>query len=266
METKIIGDNNSLSVPENYNLFISLINEYVAEKMRDEQRIVILKRRIEDLRSQLEATNVEIENAKRARETTQQELKGCEVELSMNKASVQTLEIRISVLQSEIATTASELESLKCEENFSSDQIINHLFALNKKIRKFQEELYMKNVGFLKNATEESHQPEEDNNKNSSLSVEERLIRVITEITHGEEDCMTEEQILREDRETKIYLEQRRAAMLMMVKGQTELEAAVKLNSGFELTYDHISEELLKSCICPQCFKDNTDALDNIPQ
>ncbi|TYK17739.1 cingulin-like [Cucumis melo var. makuwa] len=239
METKIIGDNNSLSVPENYNLFISLINEYVAEKMRDEQRIVILKRRIEDLRSQLEATNVEIENAKRARETTQQELKGCEVELSMNKASVQTLEIRISVLQSEIATTASELESLK---------IINHLFALNKKIRavqsdtlnpntivmiivdpmKFQEELYMKNVGFLKNATEESHQPEEDNNKNSSLSVEERLIRVITEITHGEEDCMTEEQILREDRETKIYLEQRRAAMLMMVKGQTELEAAVK--------------------------------------
>ncbi|KAE8651235.1 hypothetical protein Csa_002626 [Cucumis sativus] len=221
-------NDNSLSVPESYNQFISLINEYVAEKMRDEQRIVILTRRIEDLRSQLEATNVEIENAKRARETAEQELKGSEVELSLNKTSVQTLEIRISVLQSEIATTGSELESLKCEENFSSDQIINHLFALNKKIRKFQEELYMKNVEFLKNATEKPHEPEEDNNKISSQSVEERLIRVITQITYGEDDCMTEEQILRENRETKIYLEQRRAAMLMMVKGQTDLEAAVR--------------------------------------
>uniref|UniRef100_A0A0A0LG33 Uncharacterized protein n=1 Tax=Cucumis sativus TaxID=3659 RepID=A0A0A0LG33_CUCSA len=212
-------NDNSLSVPESYNQFISLINEYVAEKMRDEQRIVILTRRIEDLRSQLEATNVEIENAKRARETAEQELKGSEVELSLNKTSVQTLEIRISVLQSEIATTGSELESLK---------IINHLFALNKKIRKFQEELYMKNVEFLKNATEKPHEPEEDNNKISSQSVEERLIRVITQITYGEDDCMTEEQILRENRETKIYLEQRRAAMLMMVKGQTDLEAAVR--------------------------------------
>lgn len=106
-----------------------------------------MTRRIEDLRSQLEATNVEIENAKRARETAEQELKGSEVELSLNKTSVQTLEvlflllfllhltftialpyikcsffflnliyplqIRISVLQSEIATTGSELESLK---------------------------------------------------------------------------------------------------------------------------------------------------------
>lgn len=53
-------------------------------------------------------------------------------------------------------------------------------------------------IEWLELLAEESHQPEEDNNKNSSLSVEERLIRVITEITHGEEDCMTEEQILRE--------------------------------------------------------------------
>lgn len=53
-------------------------------------------------------------------------------------------------------------------------------------------------IEWLELLAEKPHEPEEDNNKISSQSVEERLIRVITQITYGEDDCMTEEQILRE--------------------------------------------------------------------
>lgn len=103
-----------------------------------------MKKRVEELRNELEATNAELENVKRAKETTEQELKGCEVELSLNETSIQTLEVfisisltfhfyncvtincsscflnliyplqaRISVLQGEIASIGSELDSLK---------------------------------------------------------------------------------------------------------------------------------------------------------
>lgn len=37
--------------------------------------------------------NVELENVKRVKETTEQELKGCEVELSLNETAIQTLEV-----------------------------------------------------------------------------------------------------------------------------------------------------------------------------
>lgn len=52
-----------------------------------------LKKRIEELRSELDAANMALEQAKRAKETMDQELKGCEVELSINEASLQALEV-----------------------------------------------------------------------------------------------------------------------------------------------------------------------------
>lgn len=51
------------------------------------------KKRIEELRSDLDAANAELVEAKRDRENTDQELKGHEVELSMNEASLQALEV-----------------------------------------------------------------------------------------------------------------------------------------------------------------------------
>lgn len=51
---------------------------------------------MEELPSELEAVNVELENIKRTKETTEQELKGCEVELSRNETSTQTLEVLFS--------------------------------------------------------------------------------------------------------------------------------------------------------------------------
>ena len=52
-----------------------------------------MKKRIEELRSELDVANVALENGKRLKDTTEQELKGYEVELSMNETSNQTLEV-----------------------------------------------------------------------------------------------------------------------------------------------------------------------------
>lgn len=51
------------------------------------------KKRIEELRSELDAATAELEEAKRGKEKAEQELKGYEVESSMNEASLQALEV-----------------------------------------------------------------------------------------------------------------------------------------------------------------------------
>ena len=58
-----------------------------------ERRIVGLKKQIEEIRSEFEATNVELEDAKRAKEIVEQELKGYEVELALNDNSIQSLKV-----------------------------------------------------------------------------------------------------------------------------------------------------------------------------
>lgn len=58
-----------------------------------ERRIVNQKKRIEELKSELDAVNAELEGAKRGKETAEQELKGYEIKSSMNEASLQALEV-----------------------------------------------------------------------------------------------------------------------------------------------------------------------------
>lgn len=55
--------------------------------------MVGLRKRIEELRSELDVANVELEEAKRTKESIEQELRGYEVELAMNEATIQTLEV-----------------------------------------------------------------------------------------------------------------------------------------------------------------------------
>ncbi|KAG7017733.1 hypothetical protein SDJN02_19599, partial [Cucurbita argyrosperma subsp. argyrosperma] len=100
---------------------------------------------------------------------------------------------------------------------------------------------------------EGSHELEGDNTTTSSQSIEERLIKVMIQLANEEEEFLSAEQIQSQNRQTLINLEKRKAVMVMMT-------------SGLEMSYGRLSEELLKSCICPQCFQDNTEALDNIPQ
>ena len=52
-----------------------------------------LQKRIQELQSEMDTANAELEESKRSKEATEQELKGFEVELAMNEASIQTLEV-----------------------------------------------------------------------------------------------------------------------------------------------------------------------------
>lgn len=58
-----------------------------------ERRVIGLKKRIEELQSQVEAAYAELEDVKRSKEITEQELKGYELELALSDASVHTLEV-----------------------------------------------------------------------------------------------------------------------------------------------------------------------------
>ncbi|GMP29097.1 hypothetical protein CsSME_00004360 [Camellia sinensis var. sinensis] len=97
---------------------LTLIRDFASEKSQGERRIVGLKNRTQQLRSELDLANSELEDAKRLKETTEQELKGYEVELAMNEAFIQTLETRISLIQDEISIAGSDLESIKIHCDF----------------------------------------------------------------------------------------------------------------------------------------------------
>ncbi|XP_010272134.1 PREDICTED: uncharacterized protein LOC104608000 isoform X2 [Nelumbo nucifera] len=118
---------------------LTFIRDFASEKSHGERRLDGLKRRIQDLQSELGAANVEHGDTKRSKETTEQELQGYEVELSLNEASIQALEARISAIQDEISKIGYDLEALKNDEEISRDKFITEMFEFNKKIRQFQE-------------------------------------------------------------------------------------------------------------------------------
>lgn len=71
----------------------TFLRDFATENSQGERRIVGLKKRIQELRSELDSANAELEDAKRLKENTEQEILGYEVELAMNEASIQTLEV-----------------------------------------------------------------------------------------------------------------------------------------------------------------------------
>lgn len=58
-----------------------------------ERRVVGLRQRIDDLQSEVEAANAELEDAKRTKEIIEQELKGYELESALNETLIQTLQV-----------------------------------------------------------------------------------------------------------------------------------------------------------------------------
>ena len=76
--------------------FIFDIKPFLAARYA-ERRVVGLKKRIQELQSEMDIANAELEESKRSKDAAEQELKGYEVELAMNEeASIQTLEVRCS--------------------------------------------------------------------------------------------------------------------------------------------------------------------------
>ncbi|MCL7037416.1 hypothetical protein MKW94_002462 [Papaver nudicaule] len=118
---------------------LSLIRDFATEKSQGERRVVGLKKRIQDLESELDKENTQLEEAKRCKEIAEQELKGYEFELTLTEASVQALETRISATQDEISKIGSVVDAIKDQEGLSRDEFICQMFEFNRQIRKLQD-------------------------------------------------------------------------------------------------------------------------------
>ncbi|CAN4079308.1 unnamed protein product [Withania somnifera] len=100
---------------------LTLIRDFASEKSQGKRRIINQNKRIQELQSELEIANAEVEEAKNQKEITEQEIKGYKVELARNKSAIQTLEVYhfftlmegIVFIQDELIAYGFDLEALK---------------------------------------------------------------------------------------------------------------------------------------------------------
>ncbi|CAH1420729.1 unnamed protein product [Lactuca virosa] len=207
---------------------LNLIRDVSTEKSQGERKIVNLKREIQQLQSELDSVNLELEEAKHLKECTEQELKGYEVELAMSESSIQALEGRISLIQDEICTVGSDLEALKNEERALRDDFIGKMFDLNAKIRKFQQSVdsatieafnsdtISQDVDMVYANTKETEEAKRD--------LEDKLAQIISE-TNIEEDKFQSEQILYIQEKKELEdLKHRISLMEAVMKASKELQ------------------------------------------
>uniref|UniRef100_A0A803MJH3 Uncharacterized protein n=1 Tax=Chenopodium quinoa TaxID=63459 RepID=A0A803MJH3_CHEQI len=145
---------------------LTLIRDFAAEKSHGERRVFSLKKRIEELESELNSANAELENGKRFKQTADQELKGFEVEFSMNEASKQTLEARIVSIQDEISKVGSDVDVLKNEEAALRDEFIGQMLNFKTEISGDAEVINLETkVSFMvaQTATENEEREREQN-------------------------------------------------------------------------------------------------------
>lgn len=169
----------------------SLIRDYAAERSQGERRISELKAKIEGLRSEIIAANLELEEAKRSKETVEQELKGYEVELAMSEASIQALEARIDDIQSEINDEGLRLESLKKEEGDCRDDFISKMFELNATIRKFHESVESALTNENDKGTDSRKVTCENDAEICQKELEDKLERIISQTSFEEKEYHT---------------------------------------------------------------------------
>ena len=89
-------------------IFIFDIKPFLAARYA-ERRVESLKKRIQELQSEMDIANADLEESKRSKEAAEQELKGYEVELAMNEASIQTLEVCCSLTYPAIDWISSQI-------------------------------------------------------------------------------------------------------------------------------------------------------------
>ncbi|CAN0898866.1 hypothetical protein LINGRAHAP2_LOCUS19942 [Linum grandiflorum] len=72
---------------------LALIRDFASEKWQGERRLSGLKKRIQELQSEISNEDAELDRTKRSKETAENKLKGYEVELAMLDGSFQTHEV-----------------------------------------------------------------------------------------------------------------------------------------------------------------------------
>ncbi|PSS30422.1 Kinesin-like protein [Actinidia chinensis var. chinensis] len=247
---------------------LTLIRDFATEKSQGERRIVGLKKRIQELRSELDLANAELEDTKRLKETAEQDLKGYEVELARNEASIQTLEVRISLIQDEISIAGSDLEALRNEEGAVRDDFIDKMFNLNADIRKFQEKIngafYENNL--IKTSTNNGQELDDTEDAEVRKGLENQIGEIISQTNAVEQEYQAELNIQKQVQVELIDLERKVFLMEAIKKESIELQDLTSQTSEFEEKIASLGEELQRRCICPSCHVDNAMALNEILQ
>ncbi|KAL9427428.1 hypothetical protein AB3S75_029589 [Citrus x aurantiifolia] len=204
---------------------LTLIRDFASEKSQGERRVVGLKKRIEELRLELEAENFEREEAKQFKETIEQELKGYEVELALNNTAFQALESRISLIHNEISTVGAEVEALKKEQESLRDGFIVQMFELNDKIRTFHKSIafnLQEDDSFGTAAVSEA-----DHNFSKKVvpevalkALEDKIAEVVSQTAREEELYQEEEKIQKQVQLELIDLE-RKVSLMEMIAYET---------------------------------------------
>ncbi|KAJ4707550.1 Spindle assembly checkpoint component [Melia azedarach] len=202
---------------------LTLIRDFASEKSQGERRVVGLKKRIEELQLELDAANMEREDPKRYKETTEQELKGYEVELALSNTAFQALESRISLIQDEISAIGSELEALKNEEGALRDGFISQMYELNAKIRTFQKSIALnfQKEDSMGTAAEAEHTYTEELTKDSLRTLEDMLAEVVSRTAKVEKEYLEEENIQKQVQPELTDLE-RKVSLMEMIMEETK--------------------------------------------
>ncbi|XP_042019502.1 uncharacterized protein LOC121767323 isoform X2 [Salvia splendens] len=249
---------------------LTLIRDFTSEKSQGERRIVNQKKRIEELRSELDAANAELVEAKRDRENTDQELKGHEVELSMNEASLQALESRNALVNSDVSALGGKLAELKSEENSLWDGFIARMLELNAAIRKFQEFIVSSsNVDKSAQATPTGAGPlitHKQDGEQARLALKNELAQMVLHTDQEEQQYKTEKEICSMLQEELSNLKRKAMLLESVMKESMELQELSKQTSELEENCAAFGDELQKRFLCPRCNEDNSAELGAIIQ
>ncbi|XP_026401693.1 uncharacterized protein LOC113297436 isoform X2 [Papaver somniferum] len=251
---------------------LSLIRDFATEKSQGERRVVGLKKRIQDLESELDKENTQLEEAKRCKETAEQELKGYEFELALNEASVQALETRISATQDEISKIGSVVDAIKDQECLSRDEFINQMFEFNQQIRKLQE------IVAHGSAKDDCADASTDNGilaegdkqmvhlKSALKDLEDKIADITSQTRIEEQEYQEGEHINKKVKCEMAYLEKREIMLESIVKEMKHLQELTKQTTESEEECASLGEELQRRSKCPDCHLDNVGALGEILQ
>ncbi|KAF6157289.1 hypothetical protein GIB67_004227 [Kingdonia uniflora] len=259
---------------------LTLIRDFAAEKSQGERRLCNLKRRIQELRSEIEVSNADLDDSKCSKEVAEQDLKGYEVELSMSEASIQVLETRSSLFQDEISKIGSDVEALKNEEGRERDEFIRQMLELNKKIRKFQDVAGTsneeKNIELSSDDGVEIMKEQEMQDKQDALrDLEDKLADIVSKTQREEQEYQNVHDFQKKVQQEQFDLEKKVKLMEAVVKEMKELQELTKyplsLKKQTKIVYTQTAEleeactsmgaELQARCTCPCCHLDNMDEL-----
>ncbi|XP_042022431.1 uncharacterized protein LOC121769747 isoform X2 [Salvia splendens] len=249
---------------------LTLIRDFTSEKSQGERRIVNQKKRIEELRSELDAANAELVEAKRDRENTDRELKGHEVELSMNEASLQALEARNALINSDVSALGGKLAELKSEENSLRDGFIARMLELNAEIRKFQEFIVSSSyVDKSAQATPTGAGPlitHKQDGEQARLALKNELAQMVLHSDQEEQQYKAEKEMCSMLQEELSNLKRKAMLLESVIKESMELQELSKQTSKLEEKCAAFGDELQKRFLCPQCNEDNSAELGAIIQ